>query len=189
MLWNRDWNLLRGWIGPSRYLSAHKQRKLLELAGVSARAIYEPDEWEAFVTALRREAKDRAVVADLRIFGSRRKLVEAAEAVAAKGATLSVVERGTVIDMPTLREVDRTLTIWRGESAMKNPKRAKAMSERGNEARRKKRAEGRMEAKAFELRWRDEKRFPSVAEALDGTGWTKTTAWRHFGPRERNSSN
>jgi hypothetical protein len=158
----------------------------LELARV--RVIYEgADEWEAFVTALRPEAKDRAVVADLRIFGSRRKLVESAEAVTKRGATLSVVERGVVIDMPTLREVDRTLTIWRGESAMKNPRRAKEMSKRGNAARKKKLAESRLDKDAAERIWRDTKRYRDASEALDNMpGWTRTTAWRYFGPRETN---
>jgi hypothetical protein len=177
--------MLRGWVGPSRYLSEAKQRAALEAAGVEPRVIYAGAElWPALVKSLRPEAKDQAAVADLRVFGSRRALVQAAEDVAARGATLVVVESGAELHMPTLREVDRTLTRWRGESAIKSGKRAREMGKRGAAARRKQIAEERQDAETVGARWRDRKRYPNAADALVGTGWTRTTAWRHFGPRE-----
>jgi hypothetical protein len=72
--------MLRGWIGPSRYLSKRKQRKLLVDAGVDERVIYLGENgWPAFVKALRPGTNDKAAVADLRVFGSRRGLLAAAK--------------------------------------------------------------------------------------------------------------
>jgi hypothetical protein len=178
--------MLRGWIGPSRYLSKRKQRKLLVDAGVDERVIYlGENEWPAFVKALRPGTNDKAAVADLRVFGSRRGLLAAAEAVEARGAVLVVAETGTSIDMPTLREIDRTLHRWRGEAAIKTGKRASAMGKRGAEARKKSVAAARLDKEAARAIWSDEKRYPDAADALDHMpGWTRTTAWRHFGPRE-----
>jgi hypothetical protein len=73
--------MLRGWVGPSRYLSERKQRELLVHAGVEERVIYPSDQWQALVRSLRPEEKDKAAVADLRVFGSRRQLVDAVKAV------------------------------------------------------------------------------------------------------------
>lgn len=174
--------LLRGWVGPSRYLSERKQKDRLVSAGVEERVVYGAADWPAFVLALR--AGDRAAVADLRVFGSRRGLVAAAEEVATRGATLVVVDRAE-IDMPTLREVDRTLTVWRGESAIKSGKRASAMGKRGVAARKKRLAEERLCDEAAAAIWRDREGYPDAFDALRAMpGWTRTTAWRHFGKRE-----
>jgi hypothetical protein len=105
--------------------------------------------------------------------------------VEARGAVLVVAETGTSIDMPTLREIDRTLHRWRGEAAIKTGKRASAMGKRGAEARKKSVAAARLDKEAARAIWSDEKRYPDAADALDHMpGWTRTTAWRHFGPRE-----
>jgi hypothetical protein len=153
-------------------------------AGVEERVIYPASEWQAFVKALRPEAGDKAVVADLRIFGSRRALMKAVEEVAARGATLHVLESATDIDVPTLRAVDRTLHRWRGESAMKG-QRASKLGMRGAAARKVQIAAGRLDKEAAERIWRDLKRYPSAEEALENMpGWTRTTAWRHFKGRE-----
>jgi hypothetical protein len=178
--------MLRGWVGPSRYLSERKQRDLLIHAGVEERVIYAPDQWAAFVRALRPEAKDKAAVADLRIFGSRRQLVQAVKDIEAQGAKLVVVESGTEIDVPTLREVDRTLTRWRGEAAIKTKKRASELGKRGAAARAKLQAEARLGEKEARAIWQNLNRYLSAEDALRSMpGWTRTTAWRHFGPRER----
>jgi hypothetical protein len=176
--------VLRGWTGTSRYLSERKQKNALVRAGVEERAIYPATEWDAFVKSLRPETEDKAVVADLRIFGSRRELMKAAEQVAARGATLHVLETGTDLDMPTLRLVDRTLHRWRGESAMKGV-RASKLGMRGAAAAKKKIEAGRLDKAAAERIWRDIQRYPSTEEALENMpGWTRTTAWRHFKGRE-----
>jgi hypothetical protein len=155
---------------------------MLAKAGLEDRVIYGAEDWPAFVLALR--AGDRAVVADLRVFGSRRRLVEAAEAVAKRGAKLMAVETGTELDMPTLREVDRTLTVWRGESALKNPKRASFIGRRGAAARKLSIARERLDPEAARAIWKDE-RYQDAADALARMpGWTRTTAWRHFGARD-----
>jgi hypothetical protein len=99
---------------------------MLVTAGVEEQVIYEAANWPAFVKALR--PGDRAAVADLRIFGSRKALVAAVAEVEAQQAKLVVIESGTEIHAPTLREVDRTLTRWRGEAGMKSSKRASALA-------------------------------------------------------------
>jgi hypothetical protein len=175
--------VLRGWIGPSRYLSDRVQRKRLEDAEINA--IYSPTEWEWFIKSLRPETKDVAVVADLRIFGSRKELVGAAEEIAARNASLMSLATKTVIDVPTLLDIDRTLTIWRGESALKNPKRASRIGKMGAASRRKKLADGRLAEGLAELFWHDVERYPFTKDALaQMPGWTRTTAWRKFGGRE-----
>jgi hypothetical protein len=174
--------VLRGWTGTSRYLSERKQRDMLVRAGVGERVIYEVDQWPAFVRALR--PGDRATVADLRIFGSRKALVAAVEEVEARKAKLVVVETGTEIDAPTLREVDKTLTRWRGEAVMKDPGRASRMGERGAAARKKKLAESRMAEEDAKAIWNDIVRYPLRADAVQAMrGWSYTTAWRRFGGR------
>jgi hypothetical protein len=177
--------MLRGWVGPSRYLSERKQRELLVTAGVEERVIYPPDQWAALVKSLRPEHKDRAAVADLRIFGSRRQLVEAVKAVEAKGAKLVVVASGTELDTPTLYEIDRTLTRWRGEAAIKSRAQARKLGKRGAAAKAAKVEAGRMPKDEARAIWLDRKGYPDAWQALIYmTGWTRTTAWRHFGPRE-----
>jgi hypothetical protein len=155
---------------------------MLVRAGVEERVIYGAADWPAFVRALR--GGDKAAVADLRVFGSRRALVRAAEEVAAREATLVVVESGAELHMPTLREVDRTLTRWRGESAIKSGKRAREMGRRGAAARKRQIAEARLDEAEMGARWRDLKQYPTVFDAILRTGWTRTTAWRRFGPRD-----
>jgi hypothetical protein len=179
--------MLRGWVGPSRYLSERKQRALLVAAGVEERVIYPPDQWAALVKSLRPEAKDKAAVADLRIFGSRRQLVEAVKAVEAKGSKLVVVESGTELDAPTLHEVDRTLTRWRGEAAIKSRAQARKLGKRGAAARAAKIETERLAKDGARTIWLDLKKYPEAWQALIYMpGWTRTTAWRHFGPREKN---
>jgi hypothetical protein len=153
-------------------------------AGIEERVIYPAPEWAAFVKALRPETADKAVVADLRIFGSRRALMKAVEEVAARGATLHVLDGETDIHAPTMRAVDRTLHRWRGESAMKG-QRASKFGMRGAAARKRQIAAARLDKDAAERIWRDTKRYPSGEEALEHMpGWTRTTAWRHFKGRE-----
>jgi hypothetical protein len=172
--------LLRGWTGTSRYLSERKQRAMLVTAGVEEHVIYEAGNWPAFVKGLR--PGDRAAVADLRIFGSRKALVAAVAEVEAQQAKLVVIESGTEIHAPTLQEVDRTLTRWRGESGMKSSKRASALGQRGAAARKKQIAANRLDEAAARAIWKDTKRYPSAAEALEHMpGWTRTTAWRRLG--------
>jgi hypothetical protein len=180
-------HMLRGWAGPSRYLSERKQRALLVAAGVEERVIYPPDQWAALVKSLRPEEKDKAAVADLRIFGSRRQLVEAVKAVEAKGCKLVVVESGTELDAPTLCEVDKTLTRWRGEAAIKSRAQARKLGRRGAAAKAAKVEAGRMPKDEARAIWRDLTGYPDAWRALIYMpGWTRTTAWRHFGPREKN---
>jgi hypothetical protein len=178
--------MLRGWVGPSRYLSERKQRELLVQAGVEERVIYPPDQWQALVRSLRPEEKDKAAVADLRVFGSRRQLVEAVKAVEAKGAKLVVVASGTELDMPTLYEIDRTLTRWRGEAAIKSRAQARRLGKRGAAAKAAKVDAERMPKDEARAIWLDRKGYPDAWQALIYMpGWTRVTAWRHFGPRER----
>src|SRR4051812_9984430 len=145
--------MLRGWTGPSRYLSERKQKAMLVKAGVEERAIYPAEDWSAFVLALR--PGDKAAVADLRIFASRKRLMAAVEEIEAHKATLVALDSGTEIDAPTLREVDRTLTRWRGESAMKNPERASEIGKRGQAARKKAILAGRLDEAAARAIWKD----------------------------------
>lgn len=177
--------MLRGWIGPSRYVSERKQREALLNAGVPEKAIYRgPNEWSAFVLSLRPEAKDKAVVADLRVFGSRRALVKAAEEVAKRGATLAAVE-GLDLDLSTLWELDRVLRRWRGEAALGSRKRASQLGKRGAIAAKRAFAAQRLDEDAARMIWQDTRRYPNAVEALGSMpGWTRVTAWRRLGPRE-----
>lgn len=175
--------MLRGWTGTSRYLSERKQKDTLVKAGVEERVIYGAAEWPEFVRALRQG--DHAAVADLRVFGSRKGLVNAAKEVEAREAILVVAENGTRVDMPTLQEVDRTIARWRGEAALKSPKRASRIGRMGAAARKKKASDGRLAEAFAELFWHDVERYPFVQDALaQMPGWTRTTAWRRFGGRE-----
>jgi hypothetical protein len=58
------------------------------------------------------------------------------------------------------------------------------LSARGIEAYRKKLEEGRLSKAEMEARWRNVEDHATRADAVRGTGWTVTTAWRQFGPRE-----
>jgi hypothetical protein len=175
--------MLRGWIGPSRHLSANRQRALLEADKVSV--IYTgADEWQPFVLSLRPEVKDTAVVADLRVFGSRRGIVDAVEEIAARGATLMVAGTGVTIDVPTLREVDRAISRLRAWVTLERG-RASKMGAMGGKARAANLRETRMERSAAERIYGDLKRYPTTLEALENMpGWSRTSAWREFKGRE-----
>jgi hypothetical protein len=67
--------MLRGWATAYHHLSERRQRDMLLEAGVGERVLYSGLEWDEFVRNLR--PGDEAVVADLRIFGSRKRLGEA----------------------------------------------------------------------------------------------------------------
>jgi hypothetical protein len=141
-----------------------------------------PIEWPAFVKSLR--PGDKAVVAELSVFGSRKALRDALEEIVARQATLSTATP-VDIDAPTLREVSATETRWAGQRAMKSGRRARELGKRGNEVYRKKREESRMAKADAEAIWRDRIRYPLRAEAVEAMrGWTVMTAWRAFGPRE-----
>jgi hypothetical protein len=84
----------RGWTTAYHHLSERRQRDMLLEAGVGEHALYSSLEWDEFVRNLR--PGDEAVVADLRIFGSRKRLGELSAEIAARGATL-VTAAGTCI--------------------------------------------------------------------------------------------
>jgi hypothetical protein len=173
----------RGWINPAyRYLAERKQREILVNAAVDDRAIYRgKNDWPAFVRSLR--PGDVAVVPELRVFASRKALGEAVAAVEAREAKLIAVVCEIPIDAATVLEVHRTEAKWGSERSM--GKRAKAMSERGHAVRRKKLAASRMAEDDARAIWHDLTRYPVRAEAVEAMrGWTYTTAWRKFGPRE-----
>lgn len=173
--------MLRGWIGPSRFLSERKQRALLLEAKVEERVIYDAGSWPEFLRGLRPERGDKAVIADLRVFGSRRALMVAAEEVAACGATLYVVEDDADIHLPTLRAVDRTLTRWRSGYTLSS-KKASKLGQRGAAARKKQIAESRLDEDVARPIWQDPVRYQTEADALAHMpGWTRTTAWRRLG--------
>jgi hypothetical protein len=171
---------------PHKYLSEKRQRDMLLEAGVEERVLYRGPEWSEFIRNLR--PGDEAVVADLRIFGSRARLGQATAEVEARDATLVVAKGapfGIVIDPATLRAAHETERKWAGErGAMGSRKRARALSARGIEAYRKKLEEGRLSKAEMEARWRNVEDHATRADAVRGTGWTVTTAWRQFGPRE-----
>lgn len=174
----------RGWTTPYKYLSDRKQRTLLLEAGVDERVIYHGKvEWPVFVRALR--PGDQAVVAELRIFGSRKALGEATAEVEAKEAELVVAARDVAIDPPTIREAHRAETQWAGERSMGGSKRARMLSAKGRAAYLKKIEEGRIPKDEAKAKWHDVERFPNRIDALrEMPGWTMMTAWRAFGARE-----
>ena len=178
----------RGWVGPHKYLADRRQRQMLIDAGVEERAIYSGrNDWSAFVRSLR--PGEEAVVADLRIFASRKGLGEASEQIAAHQATLITALRDVPIDPVTLREVQRVEGLWAGERSMGGSKRARELGKRGIAAYRKKLAESRMDRADAEAIWRDLGRYPARSEALEAMrGWTVMSAWRAFGPREKKRS-
>jgi hypothetical protein len=180
--------LRRGWVGPHKYLADRRQRQMLIDAGVEERAIYVGrNDWSAFVRSLR--PGDEAVVADLRIFGSRKGLGEAAEQIAGRQATLITALRDVPIDPVTLREVQRVESLWAGERSMGGSKRARELSKRGIAALRKKIADNRMAKSDAEAIWYDLERYPLRSEAIEAMrGWTVMTAWRAFGAREKKRS-
>jgi hypothetical protein len=175
----------RGWTIPYKYLSEGKQRTVLTDYGVEERVIYSGRaEWPAFVLALRSD--DEAVVADLRIFGSRKALREAVNEVEARDAVLVSAATDTCVDPVTLREVHRIETAWAGERSMGGSKRARELSARGLAAYRKKLEESRIPKAEAEAKWHDVENYPNRADALKAMpGWTLMTAWRAFGAREK----
>jgi hypothetical protein len=181
--------VLRGWKTAHKYLSERKQHQMLLDAGVPDRGDATPiydgkDGWTALIRSLRHS--DEVVVADLRIFGSRARLGEATAEVESREATLVVAKSDVHIHPPTLREAHETERKWAGErGAMGSRKRARALSARGIEAYRAKLERERMPKAEVEARWRAVADYATRADAVRGTGWTVTTAWRHFGPRER----
>jgi hypothetical protein len=153
-------------------------------AGVEERVIYPSKDWSAFVLALRRG--DEAVVADLRIFGSRKRLGEVNTEIEARGALLVVAARDVRIDPPTLREAHRTETAWAGERSMGGSKRARELSARGIAAYRAQLEASRIPRAEAEAKWRDVENYPNRADALKAMpGWSMMTAWRAFGAREK----
>jgi hypothetical protein len=174
----------RGWTTPYKYLSERKQRTMLIDAGVEERVIYPGDDWLAFVLALR--PGDEAVVADLRIFGSRKRLGDANAAVEDREAVLVVAARDVRIDPPTLREAHRTETAWAGERSMGGSKRARELSARGIAAYRAKIEASRIPKDKAEAIWHDVERYPNRADAIKAMpGWKLMAAWRAFGAREK----
>jgi hypothetical protein len=122
---------------------------------------------------------------DLRLFGSRKRLGEAAAEVAARGATLVVAGREVRIHPPTLHEAHRTESLWAGERSMGGSKRARAMSAKGIAERKRRLEASRMARGDAEPIWRDTERYPLRREALAAmTGCTFMMAYRAFGARE-----
>jgi hypothetical protein len=175
----------RGWVGKYPYLSEKRQEAMLVRAGVEPRVIYRGrDEWELFVRALR--AGDEAVVADLAIFGSRMALGAASEQVVGRQATLVTVSTGIEVHHPTLADVQRTESKWAGHRSMGGSKRARELSKKALDAKRKKIAAERMaEADARSIYF-DLEKYPMRDDAIDAMpGWSVMKAWRAFGPREQ----
>lgn len=177
----------RGWTTPYKYLAESTQRKMLMAAGVEDRGAATPiykgrEEWPTFIQALR--YGDEAVVADLRIFGSRKALGKATAEVEARKAVLVAAVRDVRIDPPTLREAHETERRWAGERSMGGSKRARLMSAKANAARKELIAAARMPAVAAKAIWRDIDGYPLRREAIAAMkGWTVVTAWRTFGKR------
>jgi hypothetical protein len=174
----------RGWTIPHRYLSEKTQRSMLTATDVEERVLYKGDEWSEFVRNLR--PGDEAVVADLRVFGSRKALGRATDEIEARGATLVVARRGIRIDPPTLREAHETERKWAGERSMGGSRRARELGARANAAKRAKALATRLPAADAEAIWRDMNNYPTRADAIKAMpGWSIMIAWRAFGPRER----
>jgi hypothetical protein len=175
--------VLRGWTTPYKFLPEKKQRAMLIDALVEERVIYPGTEWPAFVRALR--PGDEAVVADLRVFGSRKRLGEASAEVAERGATL-VTASGTRIHHPTLEDVQRTESLWAKHKGISSTKRAKFLNAKAYAAKIAKRDEERMPEWEAKKIWLDTVSYPLSRDALKAMkGWRNyLMAWREFGPRE-----
>lgn len=176
----------RGWTAPYKYLSEKRQREMLVEAGIEDRGdatpIYKGHEWPDFVRALRRG--DEAVVADLSVFGSRRRLGEMSAEIATKGATL-VTAAGTHIHQPTLEDVQRTESLWNKRKGIGGSAQAKKMNAKAYAARMAKRDAERLPDAEARAIWLDVKRYPLSRDALTAMKWPSyVTAWRAFGPRE-----
>jgi hypothetical protein len=175
--------MLRGWTTPYRFLSEKRQRELLLEAGVEERVLYRGSEWAEFLRNLR--PGDEAVVADLRVFGSRKGLGEASAEVAERGATL-VTATGTRIHHPTLEDVQRTESLWAKHRGIGSSKKAKHLNAKAYAAKIAKRDAERMPEVQARMIWLDTGRYPLARDALKAmTGWRNyLMAWREFGPRE-----
>lgn len=175
----------RGWVGKYPYLSERRQEAMLVRAGVEPRVVYRGrDEWGAFVRALR--AGDEAVVADLAVFGSRKALGEASRQVADRDAVLVPVSSLTLIHHPTLADVQRTESKWAGHRSMGGSKRARELSKRAVDAKRKKIAAERMPDADARAIYFDLEKYPLRDDAINAMpGWSVMKAWRAFGPREK----
>jgi hypothetical protein len=175
----------RGWTTPYKYLSERKQRSMLIDAKVEERVIYSGKaEWPAFVRALR--PNDDVVVADLRIFGSRKALGDAAAEIEERGCYLESVAVQTQMHYDTLKAVQRVESQWAGERSMGGSKRARELSARGIAAYRAKIESSRIPKDKAEAIWRDVERYPNRADALKAMpGWKLMAAWRSFGAREK----
>jgi hypothetical protein len=175
----------RGWTTPYKYLSERKQRTMLIDAGVEERVIYSgKNEWPTFIRALR--PNDDVVVADLRIFGSRKALGVAASQIQERGCYLESVAAQTQMHYDTLRAVQRVESQWTGERSMGGSKRARMLSAKGIAAYRKKLEESRIPRDKAEAIWRDVERYPNRSDALTAmSGWSLMTAWRAFGARAK----
>jgi hypothetical protein len=173
----------RGWTTPHRYLSEKTQRSMLIAAGVEERVLYKGDEWPEFVRNLR--PGDEALVADLRVFGSRKALGKATDEIESRGAALVVARQYVRIDPPTLREAHETERKWAGERSMGGHRRAKEMSARAYAAKRAKILATRMPETQAEPIWRDTGLYATRKDAVAVMpGWSIMKAWRAFGPRE-----
>jgi hypothetical protein len=175
--------MLRGWTAPYRFLSEKRQQDMLTGAGVEERVLYRGPEWSEFLRNLR--PGDEAVVADLRIFGSRKALGVASAEVAARRATL-VTAAGTRIHHPTLEDVQRTESLWaKHRGSMGTSKQAKALNAKALAAKRAKAKEARVPEVEARAIWRDVIQYPLSRDALKAMRWPSyVTAWRAFGPRE-----
>ncbi len=139
--------------------------------------------WPNLIRSLR--PGDEVVVADPRIFGSRKRLGEAAAQVAARNVPLVSAITGVAIDPETLKEVHRVEGTWAGERSIGGSKRAKEMSLKGNKERRRLIEASRMPQDKAKAIYRDMERFPLKKDAIAamGPGWNSMKAWRAFGPR------
>jgi hypothetical protein len=152
-------------------------------AGVEERAVYRGDDWAEFVRSLRKG--DEAIVAELRIFGSRKALGAASAEIAGRSATL-VTSAGTRVHHPTLEDVQRTESLWAKHKSMGGSKRAKLLNAKALLARRANRDASRMPKPEAEAIWRDTERYPLTRDALKAMpGWKSyMIAYRAFGARE-----
>lgn len=175
--------MLRGWTTPYKGIAERRQHDMLIEAGVQERAIYPGKDWAESVRALR--PGDEAVVADLRVFGSRKRLGAASAAIVERGATL-VTAAGTRIHHPTLADVQRTESLWNKQRSMGGSKRAKTLSAKGIAERKRRLEASRLARPKAEAVWFNSKRYPLVKDALAAMpGWTYMMAYRAFGGREK----
>jgi hypothetical protein len=162
---------------------------MLIAAGIEDRGdatpIYSGKEgWPALVRSLR--PSDEVLVADLRIFDSRKALGKANDEVESRDAVLVAARRDVRIDPPTLREIHETERKWAGQRSMGGSRRARELGARANAAKKAKTLATRLSAAEAEAIWRDMDNYPTRSDAIKAMpGWSIMIAWRAFGPRER----